>query len=111
MVTGPAVATDLFLGGWHGPFLPESLGWIWFLIKSARCCSSTWMRWTLPRHRHDQLMAFGWKILRRSPSSTCWRRRPACCISAHDVFLLKAVAVIASLLVIVQRNRFTACCS
>src|SRR3984893_2626193 len=33
MVTVSAVATDLFLGGWHGPFLPESLGWIWFLIK------------------------------------------------------------------------------
>ena len=28
MVTVSAVATDLFLGGWHGPFLPESFGWI-----------------------------------------------------------------------------------
>ena len=36
MVTVSAVATDLFLGGWHGPFLPESLGWIWFLLKVAR---------------------------------------------------------------------------
>ena len=35
MVTVSAVATDLFLGGWHGPFLPESLGWIWFLLKVA----------------------------------------------------------------------------
>ena len=26
MVTVSAVATDLFLGGWHGPFLPEWLG-------------------------------------------------------------------------------------
>jgi NADH-quinone oxidoreductase subunit H len=33
MVTVSAVAADLFLGGWHGPFLPESLGWIWFLVK------------------------------------------------------------------------------
>jgi NADH-quinone oxidoreductase subunit H len=32
MVTVSAVATDLFLGGWHGPFLPESLCWIWFLV-------------------------------------------------------------------------------
>ena len=33
MVTVSAVATDLYLGGWHGPFLPEWLGWIWFLLK------------------------------------------------------------------------------
>ena len=39
MVTVSAVATDLFLGGWHGPFLPESLGWIWFLLKVRRFCS------------------------------------------------------------------------
>lgn len=64
MVTVSAVATDLFLGGWHGPFLPESLGWIWFLIKvSALLFFYVWMRWTLPRYRYDQLMAFGWKIL------------------------------------------------
>ncbi len=64
MVTVSAVATDLFLGGWHGPFLPESLGWIWFLIKvGAILFFYIWMRWTLPRYRYDQLMAFGWKIL------------------------------------------------
>jgi len=64
MVTVSAVATDLFLGGWHGPFLPASLGWIWFLIKvSAILFFYVWMRWTLPRYRYDQLMAFGWKVL------------------------------------------------
>jgi NADH-quinone oxidoreductase subunit H len=64
MVTVSAVATDLFLGGWHGPFLPESLGWIWFLIKvSALLFFYVWMRWTLPRYRYDQLMRFGWKVL------------------------------------------------
>ena len=64
MVTVSAVATDLFLGGWHGPFLPESLGWIWFLIKvGALLFFYIWMRWTLPRYRYDQLMAFGWKML------------------------------------------------
>jgi NADH-quinone oxidoreductase subunit H len=64
MVTVSAVATDLFLGGWHGPFLPESLGWIWFLVKVAAILFFyIWMRWTLPRYRYDQLMTFGWKIL------------------------------------------------
>ncbi|MBI3400315.1 MAG: NADH-quinone oxidoreductase subunit NuoH [Acidobacteria bacterium] len=64
MVTVSAVATDLFLGGWHGPFLPESLGWIWFLVKvGALLFFYVWMRWTLPRYRYDQLMRFGWKVL------------------------------------------------
>ncbi len=64
MVTVSAVATDLFLGGWHGPFLPESFGWIWFLIKVlAILFFYVWMRWTLPRYRYDQLMRFGWKVL------------------------------------------------
>jgi NADH-quinone oxidoreductase subunit H len=64
MVTVSAVATNLFLGGWHGPFLPAWLGWIWFLIKvSAILFFYVWMRWTLPRYRYDQLMAFGWKVL------------------------------------------------
>jgi len=64
MVTVSAVAADLFLGGWHGPFLPESLGWIWFLLKvSALLFFYVWMRWTLPRYRYDQLMKFGWKVM------------------------------------------------
>jgi NADH-quinone oxidoreductase subunit H len=64
MVTVSAVAADLYLGGWHGPFLPESLGWVWFLVKvGALLFFYVWMRWTLPRYRYDQLMAFGWKIL------------------------------------------------
>jgi NADH-quinone oxidoreductase subunit H len=64
MVTVSAVATDLFLGGWHGPLLPESLGWIWFLVKvGAILFFYVWMRWTLPRYRYDQLMLFGWKVL------------------------------------------------
>ncbi len=64
MVTVSAVATDLFLGGWHGPFLPASFGWIWFLLKvSALLFFYIWARWTLPRYRYDQLMQFGWKIL------------------------------------------------
>ncbi|MBM3778476.1 MAG: NADH-quinone oxidoreductase subunit H, partial [Acidimicrobiia bacterium] len=64
MVTVSAVATSLFLGGWHGPFIPPAYGWIWFLIKvGALLFFYVWIRWTLPRYRYDQLMQFGWKGL------------------------------------------------
>jgi NADH-quinone oxidoreductase subunit H len=64
MVTVSAVAVTLFLGGFYGPFLPLWLGWVWFLAKlAALLFFYIWMRWTLPRYRYDQLMAFGWKWL------------------------------------------------
>ncbi|MDD2902760.1 MAG: NADH-quinone oxidoreductase subunit NuoH [Syntrophales bacterium] len=56
-----AVATVLFLGGWHGPILP---GAIWFLLKVyALIFLIMWFRWTFPRVRFDQLVTFAWKIL------------------------------------------------
>jgi NADH-quinone oxidoreductase subunit H len=64
MVTVAAVATNLFLGGWHGPFLPAWMGLGWFLLKvGAILFFYLWVRWTLPRYRYDQLMRFGWKVL------------------------------------------------
>jgi NADH-quinone oxidoreductase subunit H len=66
MATMSAVATDLYLGGWHGiPLLDQyGLSWLTFLLKvGAILFGYIWMRWTLPRYRYDQLMAFGWKFL------------------------------------------------
>lgn len=56
-----AIAVLVFLGGWHGAFLP---GWVWFLIKTFLMMSFfIWIRWTFPRMRVDHLMHFGWKFL------------------------------------------------
>jgi len=61
MFIAAAVGTVLFLGGWHGPFLP---GVIWFLLKVyAIIFMMMWFRWTFPRVRFDQLITFAWKIL------------------------------------------------
>jgi NADH-quinone oxidoreductase subunit H len=56
-----ALTTTLFLGGWHGPFLP---GVVWFFIKTiAIVFLFFWARATLPRLRYDQLMTLGWLVL------------------------------------------------
>jgi NADH-quinone oxidoreductase subunit H len=61
IVTMSLLATTLFLGGWYGPVVP---GPHWVALKTlALVCGFVWLRATLPRVRHDQLMALGWKIL------------------------------------------------
>ncbi len=56
-----AIAATLFLGGWHGPFLP---GPFWLILKTyAIVFVVMWVRWTFPRLRSDQLMNFAWKVL------------------------------------------------
>jgi NADH-quinone oxidoreductase subunit H len=67
------LATTLFFGGWHVPFLSaESVSnWLFVLLGvtsfSLKVVIFCWifmqLRWTLPRFRYDQLMSLGWKGL------------------------------------------------
>ncbi|WP_460796612.1 NADH-quinone oxidoreductase subunit NuoH [Nocardioides pacificus] len=80
MATVSAIATTLFLGGWHAPFWIDEVWaganegyWplLWFLGKVLFFIFVfIWLRGTLPRLRYDQFMAFGWKVL--IPVSLVW---------------------------------------
>ncbi len=73
MLTGSAMITCLFLGGWHVPYLdrmglePLTMQIIQIGAFAAKVgflmFFYVWVRWTLPRFRYDQLMNFGWKKL------------------------------------------------
>jgi NADH-quinone oxidoreductase subunit H len=78
-----ALFTTLFLGGYNLPYMSDS-GFTWpggstfamshgavvvtqlvvFLVKVFLVCSfQILIRWSLPRFRFDQLLAFAWKFL------------------------------------------------
>ena len=74
-----ALATTLFLGGYHAPpFLGLTENWLggwftafWFFSKVlVFFFVFVWLRGTLPRLRYDQFMQFGWKVL--IPVSIVW---------------------------------------
>jgi len=59
---GGAIVATLFLGGPTGPFLPESLNFVWFVVKIwAVFLFTQWARSAVPRVRIDQLIEIGWK--------------------------------------------------
>ena len=80
MATVSALATTLFLGGWHAPFWIDHVWagansgywpFLWFMGKVLFFIFIfIWLRGTLPRLRYDQFMAFGWKRL--IPFSLLW---------------------------------------
>ncbi|GAS85906.1 NADH-quinone oxidoreductase subunit NuoH [Mycolicibacterium brisbanense] len=79
MTTVSALATTMFLGGWHAPFPFNMIdgansGWwplLWFTAKVwTFMFIYIWLRATLPRLRYDQFMALGWKVL--IPVSLVW---------------------------------------
>ena len=79
MTTVSALATTMFLGGWHAPFPVNFIdgantGWwplLWFVAKVwTFMFFYMWLRATLPRLRYDQFMALGWKLL--IPVSLVW---------------------------------------
>ncbi|MFT4218209.1 MAG: NADH-quinone oxidoreductase subunit NuoH [Micropruina sp.] len=80
MATVSAIATTLFLGGFHAPWPINALvpamdaGWwgpVWFFLKVQLLISVfVWLRGTLPRFRYDQFMTLGWKWL--IPISLVW---------------------------------------
>lgn len=79
MATVSAVATTLFLGGYHAPWPLNHVafldsGWfgvLWFMLKVQLLITGfVWLRGTLPRFRYDQFMHLGWKWL--IPISLVW---------------------------------------
>jgi len=80
MATVSALATTLFLGGWHAPWGIVNIWpgandgyWplLWFFGKVLFFIFLfIWLRGSLPRMRYDQFMAFGWKRL--IPVSLVW---------------------------------------
>lgn len=59
-----ALTTVLFLGGWHGPFLDDQLGWLWTLGKIFLLSFVViWLRVSYPRLRADQLQRLAWQWL------------------------------------------------
>jgi NADH-quinone oxidoreductase subunit H len=112
MVTVSAMATTLFLGGWHAPWPlasgPLDTGWwgpLWFIGKTlAFLFVFVWLRGTLPRLRYDQFMALGWKVL--IPASLVWivvvsaaRALRSTAVTPSEILLVGGIVLVMLLIV------------
>ncbi|MBX9638217.1 MAG: NADH-quinone oxidoreductase subunit NuoH [Mycobacterium pseudokansasii] len=116
MTTVSALATTIFLGGWHAPW-PINMwdgansGWwplIWFTAKVwTFLFAFIWLRATLPRLRYDQFMALGWKLL--IPVSLAWIMTVAT-LRSLDVTgvipgILTGLALLVAVLILLRLSR------
>jgi len=114
MATVSALATTLFLGGWHAPWPinqlwdgAESGYWpfLWFMGKVMFFIFIfIWLRGSLPRLRYDQFMHFGWKRL--IPISMVWILAVATIRTVNlnggfdRTYLYAAIGVLTALLIV-----------
>jgi NADH-quinone oxidoreductase subunit H len=122
MVTVSAMATTLFLGGWHAPWPlaggPLDSGWwgpLWFIGKMlAFLFVFVWLRGTLPRMRYDHFMALGWKVL--VPASLVWivlvsamKALRSTGVTPREILVAGGVVLVAALVVafLLPRNNAT----
>jgi NADH-quinone oxidoreductase subunit H len=62
MLAASLFGAAVFLGGTNG--LPGLWGALVLLLKAIVIATAViWVKWTFPRFRQDQLMAFAWKVL------------------------------------------------
>ena len=116
MATVSALATTLFLGGWHAPFWIDEVWaganegyWpvLWFFGKVLFFIFIfIWLRGSLPRLRYDQFMAFGWKRL--IPIALVWIVAVATMrVARDDLEFDRQTAMIAAGVLLGRRS----CCS
>jgi NADH-quinone oxidoreductase subunit H len=61
LATAAAMSVALFLGGGHGPLLPD---WLWTLVKTAAVLAGlVWLRRRLPTLRMDRFEELAWMVL------------------------------------------------